>query len=172
VEVTLIYPTESAAFVEFTKASVQKLKVSGTVHTSAGDLQVEDVTDFPAPKLLQGKVSDAQMASIDDGAAGEVVLDLTLFNPNQFHVKADAWNMKITVADKELKEFDVGQGETIQPNAGVQYSETFKIDKENWGPDYKQVLKRSSVSYRVVGSIKVGEVSYPVEAKGEMKFHR
>ncbi|MBI5497956.1 MAG: hypothetical protein HY904_23335 [Deltaproteobacteria bacterium] len=172
VEVELVYPSEPGAFMAFTKPSVQRLKVVGTVQSSAGALPINDETDFPTPKLLQGQVKEAQMSSVDDGAAGEVTLELVLFNPNPFPVKADVWNMKITVADKDLKEVDVGQAETVLPNAGVAYSESFKIDQENWGPDYKQVLKRSAVSWKVVGSIKVGDVTYPSEASGEMKFHR
>lgn len=172
VEVQLIYPTEPAAFITFAQASIQKLKVVGHVKTAAGNLEVNDMTDFPTPKLLIGQVKDAQVASIDDGAAGEVVLDLVLFNPNPFAVKADVWSLKITVAGKDLKEFEVAQGENIQANAGVAYSESFKIDKEHWGPDFKAVLKKPVMPWSVAGNIKVGEVSYPTNVKGEMKFHR
>lgn len=172
VQIELLYPTETSAFLQFTKASIQKLKVKGSVRTSGGTLPVADETDFPTPKLLVGKVHDAQMASIDDGAAGQVELELVLHNPNPFPVKADKWVMTITVADKQLKEFEVAQRETVAPNAGVGYSESFKIDKENWGPDYKTILKKASVSYSVVGSIHVGDVTWPQESKGEMKFHR
>jgi len=172
VEMEFTYPTDTAAFLAFTKSSIQKLKVVGSVQTSAGTLQVNDETDFPTPKLLVGQVKDAQMASIDDGAAGQVELEMVLHNPNPFPVKADKWVMTITVADKQLKEFEVAQRETVAPNAGVGYSESFKIDKENWGPDYKTILKKAVIPYSVVGSIQVGGVSWPQEAKGEMKFHR
>jgi len=172
VELTLTYPSEPEAFKAFIKAESQNLKVTGSVQTSAGELQVDATTDFPTPRLLVAKVKDAQISSIDDGAAGEVELELQLTNPNAFQVKAEKWSLRITIDGKQLKETDVAQGETLQPNAGVAYNESFKIDAASWGPDYKAVLKKSQIPYEVAGVITVGTLSYPVDIKGTMKFHR
>ncbi|MEW5848474.1 MAG: hypothetical protein AB2A00_06650 [Myxococcota bacterium] len=171
VEIALEYPT-GEAFLAFTKLDVAKLKVTGEVATSAGKIPVDGVTDFPTPKLLEGQVKDAQMSSIDGGAAGEVELDLVLYNPNAFIVKADSWDIKVVIAGKELKTEKLAQGENIQPQAGVGYSQGFKIDQQNWGADYKDVLKLSEVPYEVTGSISVGGVTYPSSISGKMKFHR
>jgi hypothetical protein len=173
VEVRIEYPKETAAFIAFSQLEIAKLDVVGAVSTSAGEVTFKDDTEFPTPKLLRGEVKDAQMASIDQGAAGDVTLELVLANPNPFPVRAESWDLKLVVAGKELKQVQLAQGELIQANAGVGYSEAFKIDKENWGPDYKDVLKLPKVPWEVTGSISVRDsITYPFQTSGSMKFHR
>lgn len=172
VELTLTYPTESDAFVAFVKTGAQKLVVTGTVKTTTGDLDVQTVTDFATPRLLEGQIKEPQVASMDDGASGEVVMDLILHNPNPFPVKAGAWEATFTVADKMLKKDEYARGETVLPGSGVRYSETFKVDAENWGPDFKAVLKKPKIPYVVEGTITAEGITYPVKAEGAMQFHR
>lgn len=172
VELDLKYPTDSEAFIAFVKTGAQKLSISGAVQSSAGELNVESVTDFPTPRLLEGQIKEPQVASIDDGAAGEIVMDLILHNPNPFAVKAGAWETTFTVAGKVLKKDEYGRGETVLPGSGVRYSETFKVDAENWGPDFKTVLKKPKIPFVVDGTITVDGISYPVKTEGAMQFHR
>lgn len=172
VELTLAYPEDPAEFLEFTKAEIAKAKVSGSVRTGAGNVALEDTAEFPTPRLLVGLIKEAQMASLDEGEAGEVTLELVLSNPNPFAVRAEVWDLKLSVAGKDLKAAQLAQGELVQPNAGVGYSEVFKVDKDNWGPDYKTVLKMKKVPYEATGTITVGGVTYPFEAGGSMNFHR
>jgi LEA14-like dessication related protein len=172
VQVTLEYPEDPAAFLEFVKQTTMKLEVKGKLATSAGNVPINGDTDFPTPRLLEGKVKDAQMASIDEGAAGEINMDLVLHNPNPFPVKADKWNIAVMVDGKDLKSGDLAQSETIMANAGVSYTETFKIDAKNWGPGYKEVLKKKAIPYSVSGSISIGVLSYSANTQGNMQFHR
>lgn len=172
VEVELVYPKDAAEFLAFAKAGVQAIRVTGSVNTSAGELDVDGTTDFPTPRLLEGQVKEPQVASVDEGAAGEIQMDLVLYNPNPFPVKASGWTVSVSVADKQLKEAEFARGEQLAASAGLAYSQTYKVDAENWGPDYKAVLKSPEVPYKVTGTIQVGDASWPTEVSGVMKFHR
>ena len=99
-------------------------------------------------------------------------MDLILHNPNPFPVKATAWETSFTVSGKLLKKDEYGRGETVLAGSGVRYSEQFKVDAENWGADYKQVLKQSKIPFVVDGTITIEGISYPAKTEGVMQFHR
>ena len=60
VEMEFTYPTDTAAFLAFTKSSIQKLKVVGSVQTSAGTLQVR-------PPSLESVVYTQNRRHLPDG---------------------------------------------------------------------------------------------------------
>jgi len=172
ITVSITYPEDPRAYVAFCKLGIAHLDVEGTVQTDKGPLTIADVGEFPTPTLPEPTAEEVQVASANNGQSGDLGMVLRLYNANTFSWKIRDWNYKIYVGGKMMREATVGVAERIQPNTAIQYGINVPLNEKTFGPDVRQLLKSDTIPYRVVGTLRFGDVVIPTNFSSQVNFSR
>lgn len=144
-----------------------KVKAGFTERTVAGE------RDIATPKLPKFKLKSAQVAKVDDGAAGEAFLTLLLENQNQFEIVVDNVSWRVLIADKELRTKEDG-GTSIPPSSVEEYNISIPLDESGFPAkgELRGLLKKPSVPYRVDASFTARGLRGGEMFSGDMQFPR
>ena len=118
------------------------------------------------------KLKGAQIAKVDDAAAGEAFFTLLLENTNTFEVVVDKVSWKISIKDKELRIKE--DGSTSVPGSAVEeYNESIELnDRSFTAKELKTLLNQPSVPYLIDASIEVRGIKKDFTFTGDMQFPR
>lgn len=143
-----------------------KVKIGFLERTIAGE------RDLATPQLPEMKLKGAQIAKVDDAAAGEAFFTLLLENTNTFEVVVDKVSWKISIKDKELRIKE--DGSTSVPGSAVEeYNESIELnDRSFTAKELKTLLNQPSVPYLIDASIEVRGIKKDFTFTGDMQFPR
>lgn len=172
ISITLPLPADAEMLEQVLSWKRATVHIKGTVKAGFTERTVAGERDLATPQLPELKLKSAQIAKVDDGAAGEAFFTLLLDNKNPFEVVVDRVTWKISIKDKELRTKD--DGSTSVPASAVEeYTEAVPVDDKNFPTkDLKAMLKSPSVPYLITASYEVRGIKKDVEFKGEMSFPR
>lgn len=148
-----------------------RVHVAGTVKLGLEQRTIGGERDVATPKLPKFKLKSAQVAKVDDGAAGEAFITLLLENPNTFEVVVDNISWRVLIADKELRTKEDG-GTSIPPSSVEEYNISIVLDEAAFPGkgELKALLKKPSVSYRLDANFTARGLRGSEVFSGEMRF--
>lgn len=148
-----------------------RVHVAGTVKLGLGERTIAGERDVATPKLPKFKVKSAQVAKVDDGAAGEAFITLLLENQNSFEIVIDNISWRVLIADKELRTKEDG-GTSIPPSSVEEYNISIPLDGSGFPGkgELKTLLRKPSVSYRIDANFTARGLRGSEVFSGEMRF--
>lgn len=148
-----------------------RVHVAGTVKLGMSEQTIGGERDIAVPKLPKFKVKSAQVAKVDDGAAGEAFITLLLENQNSFEIVVDNISWRVLIADKELRTKEDG-GTSIPPSSVEEYNISIPLDESGFPGkgELKTLLKKPSVSYRIDANFTARGLRGSEVFSGEMRF--
>jgi LEA14-like dessication related protein len=148
-----------------------RVHVAGTVKLGLEQRTIGGERDVATPKLPKFKLKSAQLAKVDNGAAGEAFITLLLENPNPFEIVVDNISWRVLIADKELRTKEDG-GTSIPPSSVEEYNISIVLDEAAFPGkgELKALLKKPSVSYRVDANFTARGLRGSEVFAGEMRF--
>jgi hypothetical protein len=149
--------------------------VEGVVKVGADARAIGGHREIAPPHLPEVKLKEAQVASVDGGAAGTGFFTLLLDNKNPFAVKIDRLAFTVTIKDKELKPSSgttEAENDSIPASAVGEYQAEVQIDEAAFGKELKALLKNPTVPYVIEGAIEVRGIKRAFRFAGDMKFAR
>jgi LEA14-like dessication related protein len=148
-----------------------RVHVAGTISLGLEKRTIGGERDVATPKLPKFKVKSAQVAKVDDGAAGEAFITLLLENPNPFEVVVDNISWRVLIADKELRTKEDG-GTSIPPSSVEEYNISIPLDETAFPGkgELKALLKKPAISYRVDANFTARGLRGSEVFSGEMRF--
>jgi hypothetical protein len=172
ITIILPLPSDPAVLEQVLSWKKAKVHIAGKVKAGFLERTIAGERDVATPQLPEFKLKSAQVAKVDDGAAGEAFFTFLFDNRNSFDVVVDKVGWKISIRDKELrtKEADA----TKLPGSAVEeYTESVILNEKDFPlKELKTMLKQPSVSYIVEANFEVRGIKKDVMFKGDMQFPR
>ncbi len=171
--VTLPLPEDPETLEKILGWQKAKVHVAGKIKAGFTERTIGGERDIPTPKLPKFKLKSAQVAKVDDGAAGEAFLTLLLENQNQFEIVVDNVSWRVLIADKELRTKEDG-GTSIPPSSVEEYNISIPLDETGFPTkgELRGLLKKASVPYRVDASFTAHGLRGGEMFSGDMQFPR
>jgi LEA14-like dessication related protein len=148
-----------------------RVHVAGTIKLGLDQRTIGGERDVATPKLPKFKVKSAQVAKVDDGAAGEAFITLLLENPNTFEIVVDNVSWRVLIADKELRTKEDG-GTSIPPSSVEEYNISIPLDETGFPAkgELKALLKKPAISYRIDANFTARGLRGSEVFSGDMRF--
>ena len=171
--VTLPLPEDPETLEQVLGWNKARVHVAGKIKAGLIERTVGGERDIATPKLPKFKLKSAQVAKVDDGAAGEAFVTLLLENQNQFEIVVDNVSWRVLIADKELRTKEDG-GTSIPPSSVEEYNISIPMDESGFPAkgELRGLLKKPSVSYRVDASFTAHGLRGGEMFSGDMQFPR
>ncbi len=169
--VRLPLPEDPATLEQVLGWAKARVHVAGTIKLGLDQRTIGGERDVATPKLPKFKVKSAQVAKVDDGAAGEAFITLLLENPNSFEIVVDNISWRVLIADKELRTKEDG-GTSIPPSSVEEYNISIPLDETAFPGkgELKTLLKKPSISYRVDANFTARGLRGSEVFSGDMRF--
>lgn len=148
-----------------------RVHVAGKIRLGLEERTIGGERDVATPKLPKFKVKSAQVAKVDDGAAGEAFITLLLENPNTFEIVVDNISWRVLIADKELRTKEDG-GTSIPPSSVEEYNISIPLDETGFPArgELKALLKKPAISYRIDANFTARGLRGSEVFSGDMRF--
>ena len=171
ISVRLPLPEDPATLEQVLGWVKARVHVAGSVKLGLEQRTIGGERDVATPKLPKFKVKSAQIAKVDDGAAGEAFITLLLENPNTFEIVLDNISWRVLIADKELRTKEDG-GTSIPPSSVEEYNISIPLDQTAFPGkgELKTLLKKPSISYRVDANFTARGLRGSEVFSGDMRF--
>lgn len=122
------------------------------------------------PNVPTFVVHEAQAASYE-GTGIDVTFYLRLINENPFGIVVENAGYEIILEGKKVREGTAGIGVRL-PQSGVQeYEVATTIDASSWGKDWKQMLSKETLSYRLAGTLTVNGMDVVLDQTGTIRLN-
>lgn len=134
------------------------------------ELEYAQSKEVPLPRFPSLRVHELDAARYSDREL-RVTLRLAIVNPNPFPLALKQVDFAAWVSARQIGEGTLANGETLDPAATALFEITLPVTTTTYGPDVAQVIRASSVPYKLTGTLKAQSFQTPFEVAGEIHLH-